>query len=62
MDRARFLLEVYLACVFGISGLTKIDRLRLFAVTLRRQQILPVWAQCYGSGHQVQSSGDRPAR
>ncbi len=44
MNLLRFLLDCYFALVLGISGLAKIDRPRLFAVTLRRHGILPTWS------------------
>jgi len=44
MHLLRFLLDCYLALVLGISGMAKIDRPRLFAVTLRRHGILPGWS------------------
>jgi len=49
MHLLRFLLDCYLALVLGISGMAKIDRPRLFAVTLRRHGILPGWSIDPGS-------------
>lgn len=37
-------LDCYFAAVLGVSGLAKIDNPALFAVTLRRQRLLPRWS------------------
>lgn len=37
-------LDCYFAAVIGVSGLAKVDNSTLFAMTLRRQRLLPRWS------------------
>lgn len=44
MTTAGFVLDLYLAAVLGISGLTKVKEPAEFATTLYRHRILPSWS------------------
>lgn len=44
-----FTLDLYLAAVLGVAGLTKVKEPAAFALALRRQRILPLWSIPYVS-------------